>query len=276
MSTVTTLVLDFSGQQSEEECPLLYLEVPQDEVTPGDELELRLWGAVSSLGGWSLMCCHEPLGPGIMGRLSEPEYTQQLDFAASTHARLDYPFMSIGRVETLTPLVRIDAAAPCPPKLWAGKGRDITSHVSRKGYSCLRLGADTPLYGSVLATVIRVATFRSWFWTVPENTYGDIWFFLYSDTARAPYRSFSLALPELAATAVGERNLTIRTVDFASEATISNASVYLDGHYKGLTNDNGRLDISGVTTGTHSFRAVKDGYLDTDLDGLSNDSIVVE
>ncbi len=275
MNDIATLVLDFGQAGSQEECPLLYVEVPQDEVAAGDAVEIRLWGPQSALRGWSLTCFHQSLGPGVPGRLQDTAWTQQLDFAATDHAQLEYPFTAITKVETLTPLVSIDPDAPCPPRLWAAKGRDVARMCGRKGYSCLRIDGNTPLHGSVLATVERVVTYRSWFWTVPENTWGDVWFFLYSDTTRPPYQSFALALPELASVAEGLRNLTIRTVDFATEAPVSGAAIHIAGLYRGVTDAEGLLHVADVPTGVHSFKAVREGYLDSDVDGLSNEQIVV-
>lgn len=115
-----TIVLDFSEEQKEQDCPLLYVEVPQGEIAPGDALEVRLWGPEELLQGWNLCAAHESLGPGRLGGLTRQEalYSQQLNLAAATVAPLEYPFVETVSVTALTPLVWVDPAAPHPPAIW--------------------------------------------------------------------------------------------------------------------------------------------------------------
>lgn len=127
----------------------------------------------------------------------------------------------------------------------------------------------------MLATVRRVASYRSWTWTLPVNFVGDLWFFLYDDLETEPYRIFSIEMPELAATSVEYKALSIFVQDFSTEAAVPGAQIYLDGNLAGITDTDGLLHLTNIATGEHLFKAVKEGYLDTDVDGLSNDRIVV-
>lgn len=275
MSQIKTLVLDFS-QEAENPYPLLYLEVPDATVTPGEEVEIRLWGTLEKLSGWTLCMQQTPLGAGELGQLAEPLYTQQVDLAAENDAALEYPFTALTKVTPLTPLTYVDPDEPFPPKLWRAEGKNITACCSRLGYSGLRVNCAYPLRGSLEVTISRVTAYRSWFWTVPADRCGDVWFFLYNDVTQTPYRTFALELPKLASVSVEYRNVSIYVADYSTDAPVAGAAVYLDDTLRGYTGADGVLNLSDIATGTHAFRAVASGYLDTDEDGLSNETIVVE
>jgi len=277
MSTAT-LVLDF-GQQAGQECPLLYVEVPESQVRAGEELAIRLWGSLERLEGWTLCVFGKSLGTGTLGQLEadEREWQEQVDFAASTASeQLEYPFVRVVGAETLTPIAWIDPERPQPPRVLANRGVQAGGRLRRKGYSCLEvIDAPAPLYGSLLVTVERVAHFREWTVTVPPDGGGDWWFFLYNGSGQEPYRRFAIALPDLAATQVAYRNYLIRLLDFSSEEPLAGATVWVDGLEAGVTDANGELLLEGIATGTHSIRAFLEGYLDTSEDGLSNETFVV-
>jgi len=274
--TIQTLVLEYDEEQRSEECPLMYVEIPENEVGPGDEVEIRLWGPAENLSGWSLCIFGDSLGSGELQSLENPEFIQQVDLVESLEAQLEYPLMQLTHVTALTPLVCIDSQTPYPPLIWQNAGSDLTALCSRKGYSCLQVESQRPLYGSLEVGFERVSTYRRWFWTIPSEYYGDIWFFLYDDTSLEPYRKFAVELPELAIVEQGVRNVSIKCVDFSTDAVVAGASVYLDGNYQGVTDAAGLLHLSDVATGEHHFQALAEGYLDTQEDGLSNDSIVVK
>lgn len=275
MSEYATLVLDFGEEESSEDCPLMYVEIPENEVQAGDEVEIRLWGPAENLQDWTLCAFGQSLGTGTVKSLKNPDYTEQVDLAESLEAQLEYPLLRFLKVMALTPLTYIDENKPFPPKTWRRKGAGLAASCSRKGYSCLQVAWERPLYGSLEVTYERVATYRAWTWTVPKNYAGDVWFFLYNDRNLKPYRKFAVELPELASVEEGVRNLSIKTLDFSTEAAIPGAAIYLNNKLQGHTDAEGLLHLTDVPTGEHLFRATREGYLDTDQDGLSNESIVV-
>lgn len=274
--TTQTLVLEYGEEQRSEECPLMYVEIPENEVGPGDEVEIRLWGPAENLSGWSLCIFSDSLGSGELKSLENPAFVQQVDLVESLDAQLEYPIMQLSHVTALTPLVCIAPQTPCPPQRWKAAGSDITGLCSRKGYSCLQVDCERPLYGSLEVGFERVATYLRWFWTIPQEYYGDIWFFLYDDPSLEPYRKFAVELPELAIVEEGTRNVSIKCVDFSTDAVVAGAAIYLDGNYQGDTDAEGLLHLSDVSTGEHHFQALAEGYLDTQEDGLSNETIVVK
>lgn len=273
MST-STLVLNFEDTASDE-CPLMYVEVPEKEVRPGDSLEIRLWGPIDRLTGWNLCVFGQSLGPGRLRMIDDPQHTEYVDLAETLEAQLEYPVVSFTTITATSPLAWIEPDAPWPPKVWQQQGRVLTQHCSRKGYSCIKVERDRPLYGSLEVVYQRVPSYLAWEWTIPDDFWSDAWFFLYDDLELEPYRKFSIELPQRAVVEPGVRNLSIRMVDFASEAAVPQAKVYLDGLFKGLTDTEGQLHLSDVPTGEHIFKATCEGYLDTDQDGLSNETIVV-
>lgn len=269
-----TLVLDFEDESSQE-CPLMYIEIPENQVQPGDQVEIRLWGPQEQLAGWSLCVFGEPLGSGELGTLQDPVFTQQVDLPETLEAELEYPITELTEVLCLTPLTFIDAQTPWPPVVWQNRGSEISAFCSRKGHSCLQVACERPLYGALQVTCLRVGTYLRWFWTIPNSYYGDVWFFLYNDVTTLPYRKFAVGLPDLASVEVGERNLSLEALDFATDDPVPGAAVYIDGLYVGATGEDGLIHVPSVATGEHPFKATCEGYLPTDQDGLSNERIVV-
>jgi hypothetical protein len=71
------------------------------------------------------------------------------------------------------------------------------------------------------------------------------------------------------------RTITIRVTDYVDSSELQTVTVYIDGVDKGTTGADGELDISNVTVGGHELKLTKAGYLDSDVDTLFNDFIMV-
>jgi len=72
------------------------------------------------------------------------------------------------------------------------------------------------------------------------------------------------------------RDITINIQDYSSDVNLENASVYVDGSYKGTTDSDGNINLNNVAVGDHTLRMTKrPGYLDSDLDDLDNDTFTV-
>jgi hypothetical protein len=71
------------------------------------------------------------------------------------------------------------------------------------------------------------------------------------------------------------RTITINVVDFISVGDLINVSVYIDEVLKGITDADGLITIASVTVGSHAIKMTKTGYLDSDVDTLLNDFIMV-
>lgn len=70
--------------------------------------------------------------------------------------------------------------------------------------------------------------------------------------------------------------IDLKVSDFCSEEVVEEVRVYLDGESKGTTNSNGRIYLGMLVPGTaYSLLMTKDGYVDSDLDILYNDSFTV-
>jgi len=198
MSTTATLVLDFEQQQTEE-CGALLLEVPQDEVAAGDQVEFRLWGDVNLLQGWYLLAGTESLGTGTLeadanapqdgARWPGAIIRKQFSFEDTRQGQFDFPITRIGAVWALTELLKLDANGN--PVQVAARGAECLHLFQRKSYSCIEARASDGLYGSIEAICRRVLHYRKWVWTVPANAAGDQWFFLYDGQTAYPYRRFA-------------------------------------------------------------------------------------
>jgi hypothetical protein len=70
-------------------------------------------------------------------------------------------------------------------------------------------------------------------------------------------------------------NVVVIVKDFATEVVIPGASVYVDGSYKGYTNDDGEITLYSLSVGDHAIKLLANGYLDSDEDALANDTFTV-
>ena len=195
--------------------------------------------------------------------------SKQVDLEGQWYAQLDYPMDKLVQVRALTELlVEIDGV----PARWAAQGEVVTDRWSRRGYSCAQAVDKAALYGSVMVTGQRVRSCLEWQWIVPDGA-GKQFFWLYENGEL--FNRFSLTLPELASSVIEYHRVTVMPYDESSEAPIAGATVYLDGELRGVTDVNGRLSVDGVPSGTHAIKCTASGYLDTDLDELSNEEITV-
>ena len=70
-------------------------------------------------------------------------------------------------------------------------------------------------------------------------------------------------------------NVVVIVKDFATEVIIPGASVYVDGSFKGYTNEDGEITLYGISVGDHAIKLLATGYLDSDEDALANDTFTV-
>jgi len=247
---------------------------------------MRLWGPQELLSGWRLLRGVENLGPGeLVAELPSDtppeessggmEIIEQVNFAGACEAQLEWPAFSLTSKVALSELLALDEnGAPyvVKPRGWLELEN---AFMERKGYSCLRVRDRTLLYGAALVTYRRVRWYRRWLWTAPAQTYGAVWFFLYDAETPAPYKRFSISLPELAASAYETKNLAIRAVDSSTQGAIPNATVWIDDLQIGVTDAEGVVYANNVRVGERAFKATAAGYLDTGDDALSNETITV-
>ncbi len=181
MSTVYSLLLDFSKQEEDTEDSGLLLQVPEQEVSVGDEVEILLWGVEELLNeSWVLYQGGESLGVGEMvydwyyvsdgqgGKEPESDdagvFEQTVTFEEAYEAQLDLPFQELISIKALTQLCYIDDDGK--PRIRAARGAFCSGNCgqwwSRRGYSYLKLTEELPLYGAVLVQARNIRTYRRW------------------------------------------------------------------------------------------------------------------
>jgi len=85
------------------------------------------------------------------------------------------------------------------------------------------------------------------------------------------FQTFTLGVPE----GVEKVDVTFLYKDFVTGEILPNAKVWVDNIFRGLTDANGEIFITGVSTDiTHAIRATKEGYLNTVSDSLANDTFI--
>jgi len=72
-----------------------------------------------------------------------------------------------------------------------------------------------------------------------------------------------------------DRTIQLLVVDHSELTPIASAYVYFDGNLKGQTDENGYITVE-TTAGSHNLLITASGYLDTNEDELSNDTIVID
>jgi len=77
-------------------------------------------------------------------------------------------------------------------------------------------------------------------------------------------------------TDLSERMVIITTRDAASREAVPYAQVFMNGTFRGVTNSSGMLNLGRLKKGMYSLLVRKEGYLDTDMDNLRNDSFRIE
>ena len=78
-------------------------------------------------------------------------------------------------------------------------------------------------------------------------------------------------------TGPGYKDFTVKIIDINTEAIVPGAAIELDGTPVGTTDINGEITFPGLEIGSsHDILITKSGYVDSDLDDISNDSFVVK
>jgi hypothetical protein len=203
---------------------------------------------------------------------STQDVQELIEFAETHEYQAKWPIHAIGRIVAVNEILKINKADGSV-ETWATDGEDVTSKFVRKGYSCIIVGDGTDLYGTVRFEFTRSPYYKLWQWTVPTNGQGTYWFFIYRDGS--PINKFAIELPDLTDGMPEPRNIALRVVARDGGASLDEASVYIDGLYMGITDENGILNIDGIMTGTHDLRVTRAGFVDTDQDDLWNDKLEV-
>ena len=97
--------------------------------------------------------------------------------------------------------------------------------------------------------------------------------FIYRDGV--PVNKFAIQMPDLTDGLPEPRNIAIRVVARDGGGALDLASVYIDGLFRGITDGEGVLTIDGIMTGSHSLKLTREGFVDSDLDNLYNDELMV-
>lgn len=203
---------------------------------------------------------------------SSQDVQELIDFAETHKHQCEWPIQAIGSVKAVNEILEIDSATGAILS-WAPKGADVTHLFVREGYSCLRVADDTDLFGSVVFQYTRAPYYKLWQWTVPVGAQGLYWFFIFK--GGVPVNKFSIEMPDLTSGLPEPRNIAIIAVARDGGGALDNASVYIDGLYRGVTGSDGVITINGIMTGSHALKLTRDGFIDTDLDDLYNDELMV-
>jgi len=195
-----------------------------------------------------------------------------VEFAETNDYQAEWPIHAIGRMVAFNEIVTINESTNTV-ETWAYEGEDITSRFMAKGYSCIVSEDGLPLYGSLKFEFTRSPYYKLWQWTVPVGAQGLYWFFIYR--TGTIINKFSIQLPDLTVGLPEPRNIALRVIARDGGAALDNASIYIDGLYMGISDEDGVLNIDGIMTGTHDLKITRIGFVDTDQDNLWNDKLEV-
>jgi len=119
---------------------------------------------------------------------------------------------------------------------------------------------------------MEAKTYRSWFYT-PRRS-GDYWFY-FSDNGKIVH-SLKITVPEEEEgilTNKVDRIICIK--DYVSLGVVEGVSVTVDESYKGLTDEDGCVELKNIELGEHTISLSKTGYLNNESDDLDNDTFTV-
>jgi hypothetical protein len=254
------------------ECSGVLLEVPQTEAVPGDSIEINLWaGEASLLDGYTILYGFHSLGAGFLYTSSTSLITETLSYKEQSKIQALYPIKTIQRVRAQSDLVYIDEDDIL--NLWPDKGSLVTSDFHRSGYSCLETEGALEIFGTVELQYWRGTYRKKWNWTVP-NTSGVQYFFVLKDGKVV--NNFQIELPVLDDdVSDSEKDVTFVVRDKVTDAVVEGANVYIDGSFRGSTDEDGVLTVNNVSVGSHTLKITCSGFLDSDEDDLNNDTIEV-
>ena len=281
MSTITSLILDYATTTAGS-CTGALFEVPDGTVYAGDTLTFKLWGNVGLglfefMGEWfpesAYVLYHGTTSLGV-GTLTTDtdldDLEEDLDFSQEAYKELSYPCSAMVSAVAGTELVYLDENDT--PQVYASRGDDVSALFRISNTSCLATQDGQKIYGTVQLTATRVATYLAWDWTIPSDQEGVLWFFLYKNGTLE--NAFSLELPALTTTRT-YTSCTFKFYDYATETALSDVAVMVDGVAMGTTDANGVLHVPKILTGTHTLKASRPGYLDTDADDLDNETFIL-
>lgn len=255
-------------ESSAESCPFILFEIPETDIPCGQEMDIYLWAANSSmLNGYSLKKENTNLGTGVI--YHDPGvHEEEISFAEVSELQLKRPIQSGLNVQTSVALKQIlDAQGNLVGV------ENYSGGFIQKGGSCVATSTGEKLYGHGVVTYNQGAWRRSWKWVV-DCSKKDHWFFLYKNGIIVRKFSVEVDTSSYVTTDNNPRNVTLRIIEFSSEVPQENANIYIDGIHAGVTDMYGELDVD-LVPGTYALQITKEGFLDSNEDELSNDEFVV-
>ena len=181
---------------------------------------------------------------GSYSRLTDngtEEIEEDIIFANETEGRLNFPAGEIIQIK------------------WIG---------SYKGGGRYKVQGNKIIMPSETTGVLRVKYKTAYIeWQVSATTEGTQLFVLTTDKG-TKYGSITRADIR--------KEVILRVEDIYTGQALSNAAVYLDGIYKGLTDVNGYINLGKLSKGSYKLKVLKAGYKPNDADNIQNEVLVVE
>jgi hypothetical protein len=258
--------------------PSVLLEIPDQDVDPGEVITLRAWANDPTLlTGYHLTAGVVSLGSGRLNRWPGQTTCKYFDFAGDNSPQLfSYPITALSRALAFSPFFGVAANSNAVTTL-AAAGADVTDLFARRGHASLVPAAGLPLlYGTVHAVGARGEHCLEWSWTAPSDPAGAQWFWIRKDGELQ--HKFSLAMSEDPEdTSIAYTDVKIRIIDRRTAGAVLGADVWLNGTYIGKSNDRyGYVRVNRILSGTYPVRVAKSGYTATDADSYTdNDSITI-
>ena len=278
MAQKAGLVINFDVLNNEE-CKGRVIEISDTDYTPGKVIIFSLWAITADLiSDLTLWRGCKSMGSGSYTVVDE-ESNEVVSFEGSSRAQLTFPSRNVKTIfanTDVTESTEDGTARFCV----ATEGNSLTNTISQIGFSCIGVDDNVKLYGSVNVKYEKARFKKSWIWTVPNKS-GDYWFSI--------VRGVSSVLLFFKATVeeddvgdgptVTKKDITFISEEFTSEILIERDRVIIDEgtqrHKESETDSEGRVTFRNVEVGDHTVRAVRSGYIDTDLDDLANDTFRV-
>ena len=271
MSESATLIIEFQDEAGGG-CGDRVLEVVDSEYAVDKKITFKAWALnYNKLKSLFLTYgCGRRIGVGSMISLPNSFHTEEVSFDGVKTQQLKYPLYYVYTAVALTDIMGVSDAGV--GLCIATKGSAVAG-LKKIGGSCIGLNNSAYfLSGTIKVKYARAKTYRSWFYT-PRRS-GDYWFY-FSDNGKIVH-SLKITVPEEEEgilTNKGDRIICIK--DYVSLGVVEGFSVTVDGTYKGLTDEDGCVELKNIELGEHTISLSKTGYLNNESDDLDNDTFTV-
>lgn len=268
----TSLNIDFDETS---ECSYnIATEVETSPSPPNTKVYIRIYGSSSEkLQNINLYKEAQNLGSGNL-KITKEDLSENIVFNDTVYAQTKYPIYSITDATAATALLAIKNK-----RLSIIHSSGTNLNVQRSGDICIKIAGNTEsLYGSINLEYKAHRIYKEYIWTTPNITTTTEYPFFVVDTGEV-VDTFNIKV-EVQSDVIVDIQFVVS--DIANDRPVKDAIVRITQPdnpsfiaLEDTTNDNGEVIFSLVSGQTYDIKTTAEGFIDSDLDYISNDTFTV-